>query len=996
MGDTWFERIYLYSENDVGQIIMDFVREQNGGQSLHYRDIRLRVRQLFNNWLDGAGSAHEQVAEYCLRKLGEEYDWFPEVSGPLKRDLQALREGNVGPLEAGWLDVVFDRGLKPIEILQSAASYRSLMESAAAVKRAFPAEWAVDEAALRKQYARLERRRQEIAPAVAAGSAEGGHLLRDFGRQCMELRREIWYSLGALRKATEDAKTVDLRAEWEDQARVIRREMDRMEWYRALSGHEYDRQAMILDTDRDVVDVVLRRTGALLSRLEKMGAGERLGTCRSRLDTLARKAEVIGVELLDARMTIYMALCRLRREIAFCNPLLDFDRIVFVKHNHTPLYVRAHHQFLGYAGEWARGGLFVLGKPFSSTPVVRNLLAQSACEGGLRKGATLDGTFLSPEVSYDARQVYFAFAEIPVRGERGQFQQDPERQQYKIFRVNADGSGLVQLTEGPFNDFDPCPLPDGSLVFVSTRRGGFTMGDTNGPNDVFTLWRMDPATGRIGMLSPHMDHEWNPAVSHDGNILYTRWDIWDRGYTSGQGLWQAMPDGRNPRAIVDNYRSFAGFMPGSPPNQIMDCRPVPGSTKLMATSISYFDPSFGCIILIDPSIPDNGLHSSLKRLTPDQLFPSGECGRNLGPMQYGTPWPLSEQFFLCVYDSRHDVAKGPDNNFGIYLADAFGNRELLYRDPDVSCFRPVPLAPRPVPPIVPDQLPINSLPVSTSDSAAADAGAVIGVVDVRESLLAFPPDVPPARLRIVRALPKTTPGFERPAMGYGANKGGRMVIGTVPIESDGSAYFELPKEGVNSPISFQVLDGNGLAIQVMRELTYAKSGERLVCLGCHEPTSRAPYPRDQYPKAFLRAPSKVEPDVDGGEAPLTFPRLVQPILDKHCVDCHARNAGKAPDLSRGDWPNHPSKFYTSYVNLEKYVNCFKSHNGEPTRTVPGAFGARASRLCEILENGHHDVQLSDEEMHKIALWIDCNARFFGTYDEMEKQSRGEVVMPSLR
>jgi hypothetical protein len=255
-------------------------------------------------------------------------------------------------------------------------------------------------------------------------------------------------------------------------------------------------------------------------------------------------------------------------------------------------------------------------------------------------------------------------------------------------------------------------------------------------------------------------------------------------------------------------------------------------------------------------------------------------------------------------------------------------------------------------------------------------------------------------MRIVQLFPKATHNANQPAIGLAAQSLARGVLGTVPVESDGSVYFEAP---VGVPIYFQALDDKGQAIQSMKSNTYVHESEQLACQGCHEPKLRmsGAKPKMAVAKALKRAPSKIKPDVSGSY-PLSFPRLVQPVIDKKCLPCHQKNAKKkAPNLSgkqfgRGGWSK-------AFETLHKYGWGKSGGNGAlfkngNSRSVPGKIGAKASKLLAHLTNPkrHHDLKLTPEELYRFTLWIDCNTNFYGAYLETAKQARGELVMPSIK
>ena len=755
-------------------------------------------------------------------------------------------------------------------------------------------------------------------------------------------------------------------------------------------------------TDRDEADAVLRRVGVLLDYLRTLPGCPDLSAQAVRLAEL--KAQARATELLDgdARAKLLDQACLLRRKVAFSNPLLNFDKILFIKRHFCPdSEMTGNHMCDQYFGFNAirGGGLFVLENAFGEHPTVRNVLEKSVCGNGRFAGQRLtsDGGFLSPSLRFDGRQILFAWTQIADKEpDRLRYSRWTENNTYKIFRVNPDGGGLTQLTDGPWDDFDPCYLPNGRVVFISERRGGF--GRCHGrPVPSYTLHSMTADGGDIVCLSPHETNEWQPSVGNDGMIVYTRWDYVDRGFSQAHHPWTTTPDGRDPRPIHGNYNVDQGGRP----HLEVTVRAVPGSRKYMATAACHHGQAYGSIILIDPAVKDDDRMSPVKRLTPDQSFPESEVASHRDPACYAAAWPLSEYFFLCVYDADSRSNAGTENNYGIYLVDAFGNRELLYRDPAISCLDPIPLQARPTPPVIPDQVaaqaPAKGPAFVPPDPLPSPGAGTVGVMNVYNSLLPLPKDTRITQLRIVQLLPKTTPYANGPRIGYGDQKGARMVLGTVPVEADGSAYFKMP---AGRPVYFQALGADGLAVQSMRSATYIHPGERLTCRGCHEPPGAA-YGADHIPQALRRAPSEIAPDV-AGSRPFSYPILVQPVLDRNCVACHtkSRSEGKqAPDLTRGDHSKDPGRWFNSYESLRSFAFYWDNAGFDPVvRSTPGHIGAQASRLCQMLAKGHHDAfgqKLSGDDLHRIELWLDCNSDFLGSFDNVQEQVEGKVVWPKL-
>ncbi len=684
------------------------------------------------------------------------------------------------------------------------------------------------------------------------------------------------------------------------------------------------------------------------------------------------KFEQAGDAPQGARRELYLESRRLVRKIAFCNPLLDFDKLMFAK-RHDPGGV--FHMCDQYYGCNARlgGGLFVLSDPFGPKPKLTNLLKNSVVEKGRLKGSKLDsGAVLSPELSYDGKTVLFAYTQCKAK----KTYTWGLTISYHIFKVNADGSGLVQLTDGPSDDFDPCFLPNGRIVFISERRGGYLRCGRHCP--VYTMFSMEPDGSDIICLSYHETHEWHPSVNNDGMIVYSRWDYVDRDTNVAHHIWLCYPDGRDPRSFHGNYP----LQRNKRPWMEMSIRAIPGSHKYVAVTGAHHGNAFGSLILIDLRPADDNAMSQIERLTPEVRFPEAEAPIRRH-MIYGTPWPLSEDDYLCVYDPKA-------RNRGIYWIDRYGNKELIYRDPSISCISPIPLRPRPKPPVVPEN---TTQTVAAKTALGGDRPATVAVMNVYDGDFKWPKGTKITALRIIQLLPKSTAPPNRPRIGVANQTNARAVLGTAPVEPDGSVYFEAP---VGKAIYFQALGERGMAVQSMRSVTYVHPGERLVCQGCHERKRSSSSPSRKLPLAMLRAPSSIQADVDGSN-PFNYPRLVQPALDRSCVKCHQEK--KALDLSGAV----AGGFTRSYRNLAgKYGFYFHVTNGSirtgvhgGSRTIAGKFGARAAPLFKYLDESHYGVKLSPEDFHRITLWLDSNSEFLGAYENAAAQARGKLVKPSL-
>ena len=682
------------------------------------------------------------------------------------------------------------------------------------------------------------------------------------------------------------------------------------------------------------------------------------------------------------------------RQLAFKNPLLAGKPLVFMKRRR--FISQMLHEYLGYFydyGDVAGGGVFVLDEPGRS-PAVRDLIA----------GRLPRGNYTTLALDYDARTIYFAFAERAA--EKPDFY-SPQRRCFHLYALAADGSRLRQLTAGPEDDFDPCPLPDGGLAFLSSRRGGF--GRCHNPWEplpAYTLHRMRADGSDIRTLSWHETNEWHPAVLNDGRIVYSRWDYVDRSAANFHGLWTTHADGANPAVLFGNYtlRINACYQP----------RAIPGSDKILFIAGAHHADVGGSLVLLDPRRialqPGSGEDSfaAIEPLTPEVTYPEA----NGWPKSYfHSPWPLAENYLLVAFsfDPLPGMSSGEprDTRTGLYYWDRFGNLELLYRDAEASCMYPIPLAPRPMPPRVAaaaqdtaeDSAQRRTTARETAEQPEAEAGEPDAgegeflLTDVRESFLPLPPERPVTALRIYQVLPKThTHVANVPRIGYANAESARMLLGTVPVEPDGSAYFRAP---AGKPLYFQAVAADGRAVQTMRSVTYLQPGERRGCVGCHERPGTVAANRPLL--AARREPSAIAPG-PAGTRPLSFPQLVQPVLDRHCVVCHDGQAGpgRSPLVLTGQVQG---EFTRSYQNLKPFVrwNEWGGASLNEIVTHPGRGGADQSPLARVLDDDHHAPALRQAAADRLRLylWLDANAPFYGTYtaDERQAQLRGDAVPP---
>ncbi|MHB0956985.1 MAG: HzsA-related protein [Pirellulaceae bacterium] len=671
---------------------------------------------------------------------------------------------------------------------------------------------------------------------------------------------------------------------------------------------------------------------------------------------LGAQTENISTE--DAR-DLFAQIVDLRRRIVFSHPALDFDRLLLSK-RFPPLNSAPGDNYYGINNNTSPG-LVVLDHWKNDRPA----------ESALLEGQLAPGCAMQADVSFDGQRIVFAYAD-----------HTPPRVQWQFFlyEIRADGTDLRQITgthsdplagaDGRMTvlpeDYDPCYLPDGGIAFISTRnQGGVRCHNGDRYCPTYLLYRCDADGSHIRQLSFGEANEWDPMVMPDGQILWTRWDYINRPVIPTLGLWTIRPDG----TAAEHY--FGNYTPN--PCRICEARPIPGTRKIVATTAGHHTMHAGSLILIDRRIAADGM-DAIGRLTPEATFPESEP---YSQVSFASPYPLNEDLFLAAFSPHPfpaSMAHIPrDNAFGIYLVDSLGGRELIYRDPDISCFEPMPLMPRPEPPMLPSQITDQRTP----------ATGVFYLQDVYQSTQGIPRGTI-RRLRVNQLIPQPTQRVPySSAVTFDVLK---RVLGTVPVDENGSVAFEAPA-GV--PLQFQALDENGMAVMTMRTFTHLQPGERAGCVGCHEPRNLSPPTSPTPPAAqvVLQLEPPAGPRYTGG---LSFAKTVQPVLDRYCIDCHGlhETAGEISLLGTIEATEEtvatahsqllPSTAYAALAQDGRFVK-LAQYGAETWYSEPKDYFAHGGTLAQLVRESHEGVELDAESLQRLIDWLDLNAPLYGSY-----------------
>ena len=844
-------------------------------------------------------------------------------------------------------------------------------------------------------------------------------------------------------------------------------------WYRAWASIppedflelDYVRQAAALGWHR-TTEALLRSADVLVKRAE--GLASSLPTpppaVRSALDAVraARRkltdfAGAFPGDLTTQRR-LWLELRRATRAVVMADPALDFGRILFATRR------AALHGANITAGRWNQhppGGDIFVKTGLNPQDPVRPLIDGRLGPGHVR----------GLDLWWDADRLVFAYARQPgaspaPAGEASPEAEDPppggyfgfgtirgrlgEEENSALFEMKIDGSSLRRLTGLRYNvDQEPAYLPNGDIVFVSDRSnyGSQCAGALDQDNMILNLHRCDPDGRNVRALTHNKDFDRHPHVMDTGQILFLRWEYQERHLWQTHTLWTSFPDGRLADALYKQHLETG-------PMSLREARQVYGRRKLVAIACGHHSYDQGAVMLVDYSLGVNR-SDGMRLVTPKVSPTEGGYGRvktvEEGGVQdngghYMFPYPLSDRTFLACYSyKRPERLLGL--NFGLYLIDVWGHKELIHRDRFLSVAFPLPLRKTPRPPLLPD------LPAAPSGPSFALAH----VANVHASL----PGVKPGTVRYLRISQKVPwPCVRDESKPYGFNDlhympttgwtpalgmwdwGPARVIGTVPVEADGSAFFKVP---ANQPVYFQALDKDFLEVRRMRSNVTFRAGESRGCVGCHESNSTTPAAGlGAATLAARRPPSVPVPPPWGDREIPDYERHLQPVFERHCVRCHGETdpAGGLEFTSRkihdymqsyrtlfglratdptpileGYWKHwHPDEPIpgdpgTAKEVLKRMITnqqpgqlvAIANFQGGPEVTPPLAFGSGTSRLTTtLLRDDLHrrECRLPPDDWQTLVTWVDLNAQYWGTFVDKDPHFRsrrtGKKTVPCRR
>ena len=645
---------------------------------------------------------------------------------------------------------------------------------------------------------------------------------------------------------------------------------------------------------------------------------------------------------------------------------MGFSEILMVqRHAIYSSHVYTYHEEDNKAG----GGLFIYNL---ETKKRRNILDSK------------EGLILDANLHYDGRTILFSWKK-EMTGH------------YQLYTIDISGSSLKQITNHPSNNFNASWLPDGGIAFLSDRKPAYAYcWQTTTP----ILFRCEADGTKQTRLSANYLNDFTPSVMEDGRILYSRWEYVDRPAIPIQSLWSINPDGTKLAGVFGN-RVLS-------PATFMDARMIPNSNgKILCVLTAHNRHCHGAIGIVNPKLGGNS-QEAIQNITPEiniGLVDKGDGNKITGP--YVNPFPLNNEFYLVSKDGNIEL-RDYNNSFTEKIISTKGKKKLGY-------YSPQPVKERKRERLVSSRLPESS----TADNEAEEEWAEIQMLNVYNGLPESIKKGSIKKMAIVQEVEKPLGidpnlrafGFQFPVVSAGATYAPKKVWGFVDIEEDGSARFKVP---ARQPIYFLPLDENGMAVQRMRTFTHLMPGETQGCVGCHADRNYYGVPANTKRPIAMSKPAQEPKIPEWGVSGFGYVKLVQPILDKHCVECHERTNPAADLELTGDKTDF---FNVSYENLvrkgtpsedfimggtnrvfdNKYTSWIPTYNGQEANILkiePGEWGAKASLLATKIESGHKDkkgkprVNLSESEKLKMYMWLDLNVPYYAGSNSNYRSNRG--------
>ena len=579
---------------------------------------------------------------------------------------------------------------------------------------------------------------------------------------------------------------------------------------------------------------------------------------------------------------------------------------------------------------------------------------------------------------------------------------------FGVYEIPATGAAkAVEVSPSEHLDiqwWDACYLPNKDQVVMLGTAAYQFLPCEDGNMPMAVLYRKDRKTGEVRQLTYEQDSDYTPSVTHDGRVMFTRWEYSDIPHFFSRILMTMNPDGVGQLSLWGSGSWVPTFF--------YNARSVPGDPHLitMFGGGHHDRAEVGRLFLVDPTLAraypfrydppsrEWGVVNNYLRV-PAQTFPKEKTGlvqefpgwgkdvegdmadgytKNQfarGKPYFSFPYPLDRNHLLATVKTSENAP------MVVCLVDTFDNITILAENPDGLYCEAMPFKARPRPPVIPDR----SVPGKKTCS--------VHIADIYKGPgLAGVPRGAVKRLRVFsyhynyhKTGGHSTPGLDRVESGWDVKR----VLGTVDVESDGSCCFEMP---ANTPISLQPLDRDGAALQLMRSWVTGMPGERVSCTGCHEDnrTSVSTQQTIADRKYHRGEIQKIRPVDADGVRPWGFAAEAWPVVQKYCLSCHGdektapvRHADQGGSDAKDPLKLAGRRFTMrtaeeAYRMLHPYVRR-PGPESEIPMLRPLDYHVSTSPLVQMLRKGHHGVEMAPADLEVLYTWADLNTPWKGKW-----------------
>jgi hypothetical protein len=537
---------------------------------------------------------------------------------------------------------------------------------------------------------------------------------------------------------------------------------------------------------------------------------------------------------------------------------------------------------------------------------------------GTTAAEVLTSDFVSardPAVSFDGRHILFS-------GKR------KAEDRWQIWRMDRDGSNQMPITREAGHCLSPLYVgslfylndkhPTPQITFVGTAHGWQS---ATSDQPVLALYACRPDGTDVRRVSYNLASDWDQDVLPNGRLVFS----------SQQPSSDADPGDATTRILAMNIdgTDLMAYAPAPHGGQMarhqLMARVSPSDRRM------YYIASSGSEVLGGGTL---AYISQRRPMHSRQVLADGQMGT------YHSPAPLADGRLLAAYRPQ-----GPQSTYAIWQIDLQSGvrRQRLFHQPGFHCVDIHALAAHPG--------------VQGRSSVVGFRYKNSGVFFCLNSYISQLPAISnlPAGLvkqvRIIAGRPITTASQPTRGSGFRNVSGNKWTLGIAPVAADGSFHIRVPAQ---TPLSFQLLDAQGMALATQLSWSWVMPGESRGCIGCHEDPELVP------PNVLAQAVIQPEVRLDANPDSIFRPsyrQMINPLVNARCLACH-RKGGANPNF------NGTKEDYNQLLGRR------------PALVIPGQ--ARNSGLIMRLTSSNPNPcrdALDADQIEQFIEWVDLGAAY---------------------